>query len=125
MNNLILTQESQPLDSKKQKFINFSRNCLMAVFFMLPFFAVTAFASSSGSLDSGSTAGFDEVIKYIAGWIARMSGVVLMFGVFSLGFSVKSNDPNGKQDALLWIASSFIVGGAALAYTFFTNVFSI
>jgi len=80
--------------------------------------SVAAFASGATSFDaSGAKTGdvtnpntsFDNIIKFIAGWIGKLGLVVGFIGAVQLGFAFKNDDADGKTKGLRTLISGFIV----------------
>lgn len=86
--------------------------------------AASAFAddTSGGGGGSGEAeAMFDKTIVFFADWIGRVGLVVAFVGAVMFGFSVKSDDPEGKQRGLTTMVAGFIV----FAVTKSLNLFGI
>lgn len=87
--------------------------------------AASAFAddtSGGGGGGSGEAeAMFDNVVVFFADWIGRVGLVVAFVGAVMFGFSVKSDDPEGKQRGLTTMVAGFIV----FAVTKSLNLFGI
>lgn len=85
--------------------------------------AASAFADdTSGGGGSGEAeAMFDKTIVFFADWIGRVGLVVAFVGAVMFGFSVKSDDPEGKQRGLTTMVAGFIV----FAVTKSLNLFGI
>lgn len=87
--------------------------------------ASSAFADdTSGGGGGGSSeaeAMFDKTIVFFADWIGRVGLVVAFVGAVMFGFSVKSDDPEGKQRGLTTMVAGFIV----FAVTKSLNLFGI
>ena len=72
--------------------------------------AATAFADDGG--ESGSSeadVAFGKLIGFFALWIGRVGIVVAFVGATMFGFSIKSDDPEGKQRGLTTMVAGFIV----------------
>ena len=52
---------------------------------------------------------FDNIIKFIAGWISKLGLVVGFIGAVQLGFAFKNDDADGKTKGLRTLISGFIV----------------
>lgn len=85
--------------------------------------ASSAFAddTSGGGGSSEAEAMFDKTIVFFADWIGRVGLVVAFVGAVMFGFSVKSDDPEGKQRGLTTMVAGFIV----FAVTKSLNLFGI
>lgn len=85
--------------------------------------ASSAFAddTSGGGGSSKAEAMFNKTIVFFADWIGRVGLVVAFVGAVMFGFSVKSDDPEGKQRGLTTMVAGFIV----FAVTKSLNLFGI
>lgn len=73
--------------------------------------AATAFADDGGGSGSSAEAeaAFGKLIGFFALWIGRVGIVVAFVGATMFGFSIKSDDPEGKQRGLTTMVAGFIV----------------
>lgn len=78
------------------------------VLMMLSMLSTVALAS--GTPPSGqAVTDFDNIIKFIAGWIGKLGLVVGFIGAVQLGFAFKNDDADGKTKGLRTLISGFIV----------------
>ena len=54
-------------------------------------------------------AAFGKLVGFFAPWIGRIGIVVAFVGAVMFGFSIKSDDPEGKQRGLMTMVAGFIV----------------
>lgn len=66
--------------------------------------AVTGTAPSGAALTQ-----FDTIIKFIAGWIAKLGLIVGFIGAVQFGFAFRNDDADGKTKGLRTLISGFIV----------------
>lgn len=93
-----------------------------AIAFAMAVFFITLLSTNVYALDaSAGTAQFDAVMAFVSGWLVRIAGVVMLWGVIQFGLSFNSQNPDGKIQALMLMGGAAIVGGAALGYQFFIN----
>lgn len=104
----------------KRKRLAFRVTMMMATMMLT---ASSAFAddTSGGGGSSEAEAMFDKTIVFFADWIGRVGLVVAFVGAVMFGFSVKSDDPEGKQRGLTTMVAGFIV----FAVTKSLNLFGI
>lgn len=107
------------LNAKRRK-ISLSLTMMLTTMMLT---AASAFADdTSGGGGSGEAeAMFDKTIVFFADWIGRVGLVVAFVGAVMFGFSVKSDDPEGKQRGLTTMVAGFIV----FAVTKSLNLFGI
>lgn len=108
------------LNAKRRK-ISLSLTMMLTTMMLT---AASAFAddTSGGGGGSGEAeAMFDKTIVFFADWIGRVGLVVAFVGAVMFGFSVKSDDPEGKQRGLTTMVAGFIV----FAVTKSLNLFGI
>ncbi len=108
------------LNAKRRK-ISLSLTMMLSTMMLT---AASAFAddTSGGGGGSGEAeAMFDKTIVFFADWIGRVGLVVAFVGAVMFGFSVKSDDPEGKQRGLTTMVAGFIV----FAVTKSLNLFGI
>lgn len=85
--------------------------CCFLVFVVMSLMSVAAFAgsgASTGTVTNPNTS-FDNIIKFIAGWISKLGLVVGFIGAVQLGFAFKNDDADGKTKGLRTLISGFIV----------------
>lgn len=74
--------------------------------------AASAFAEGEGGGSGGggeAEAAFGKLVGFFALWIGRIGIVVAFVGAVMFGFSIKSDDPEGKQRGLMTMVAGFIV----------------
>lgn len=106
------------LNAKRRK-ISLTLTMMMSTMMLT---AASAFADDTGGGGSEKAeAMFDNVVVFFADWIGRVGLVVAFVGAVMFGFSVKSDDPEGKQRGLTTMVAGFIV----FAVTKSLNLFGI
>lgn len=106
------------LNAKRRK-ISLTLTMMMSTMMLT---AASAFADDAGGGGSEKAeAMFDNVVVFFADWIGRVGLVVAFVGAVMFGFSVKSDDPEGKQRGLTTMVAGFIV----FAVTKSLNLFGI
>lgn len=71
--------------------------------------AASAFAEGEGGGSGEAEAAFGKLVGFFALWIGRIGIVVAFVGAVMFGFSIKSDDPEGKQRGLMTMVAGFIV----------------
>lgn len=106
------------LNAKRRK-ISLSLTMMLSTMMLT---AASAFADDTSGGGSGEAeAMFDKTIVFFADWIGRVGLVVAFVRAVMFGFSVKSDDPEGKQRGLTTMVAGFIV----FAVTKSLNLFGI
>jgi len=76
--------------------------------------------AGGGALDpSAGTAQFDAVISFLATWVGRIGGVVIFLGILQFAFALHNQNPDGKINGFLVIATGAMLMGIAVGYRFF------
>lgn len=78
---------------------------------------VMAGGAATGSADSS----FSQVITFFVTWIGRIGGVIAFVGAIMFALSIKNNDADAKQQALLTMIAGFV----AVAVTGISSVFNM
>lgn len=104
------------LNAKRRK-ISLSLTMMLTTMMLT---AASAFAEGEGA-SSEAEGMFDNVVGFFADWIGRVGLVVAFVGATMFGFSIKSDDPEGKQRGLTTMVAGFVV----FAVTKSLNLFGI
>jgi len=118
MKNNNVAHEVQYLPSRKSKSL-----VKIAVVVLLITLTTAVFTQNIyATLDTGAgQEQFNQLIEFIATWIGRIAGVVMLLGGIQLGLALKSQSPDEKVNALFTLGAGALVFGITQAYTFFTN----
>lgn len=96
------------LNAKRRK-ISLSLTMMLTTMMLT---AASAFAEGEGGGSGGggeAEAAFGKLVGFFALWIGRIGIVVAFVGAVMFGFSIKSDDPEGKQRGLMTMVAGFIV----------------